>query len=162
LFPDTEFFLIKRIADGGGDQTHQSNLLVIEQAGQRYTPQTYDLLLKANNIVVTAEDRERIAKAWALMTIPDYLGEAVTFTTWEINPAPRYSTLGAYDLTGWTKLGGLKLGWTFAFANKDYRLVTLGPSVLQTGLGDYLEVPGAPTAGLPFPQQNAFYFFPVR
>jgi hypothetical protein len=61
LFPQAKFFLVKRNVVGQ-ESGFQQNLLVIEQAEQRYSAETFDSLLKANDIVITDTNRELVIK----------------------------------------------------------------------------------------------------
>jgi hypothetical protein len=72
LFPQAKFFLAAAKSVGGETSTTH-NLLVIEQNGQRYQAETFDSLLEANQIVITDQNRELVAKAFALITLKDYL-----------------------------------------------------------------------------------------
>ena len=157
LFPKTQFYIAPWIDHYKGEAKKQNTLFAL-QGEQQYEVKTYDRLLEANSIVITDGNRELVAKVWALMTIPEFLSEDVKFTSWVLNQDPRYADLDVYDLTGWAKLGGVELTWTIAFRHREYKLVTLGPDITQTGVGNFIEIPD----GVPIPQKNAFYFFPVR
>jgi hypothetical protein len=82
LFPQTKFFLAAAKSVGGETSTTH-NLLVIEQNGQRYQAETFDSLLEVNQIVITEQNRELVAKAFALITLKDYLEEQIDFTDWQ-------------------------------------------------------------------------------
>jgi len=60
LFPRTEFFVVRRVAYGS-EAAEQHNMLIVEQEGQRYAPETFDMLLAANGITaITDENRELV------------------------------------------------------------------------------------------------------
>jgi hypothetical protein len=140
LFPRTNFFLVKTTLYGS-ESSRQSNWLIVEQDGQRYTAKTFDRLLEANGIAtITDENRELVAKAFALMTIPDYLEAEVAFTKWEEGSWPSSIRLDYnYALTAWTKIQGLKAQWRFLF----YEGLLIGANgyVPEYGIGDYIDVP---------------------
>jgi hypothetical protein len=139
LFPRTEFYLVKYDLYGSGS-VQRRNALVVEQDGWRYTTETFDKLLEANGITaITDENRELVAQAFALMTIPDYLGEEVVFTEWEnIEGQPARHD---YDhcLRAWTKLQGREVGWCFVFGEGRLKIAT-EPVGIQYGIGDYINV----------------------
>jgi len=139
LSPETEFFVVKRVVHGG-EYPQQHNMLVIEQDGQHYTAETFDRLLEANGITeITDENRELVARALVLMTLPDYLEEEITFSElvegdW---PAPlgfRYN----YALTVWTKMQGLSIGYHFLFDQGRLRMIRGIVGARNTG--DYIDV----------------------
>jgi hypothetical protein len=152
LFPKTEFYVVRRLLVGS-ELPKQSNLLIVEQDGQQYTPKTFDILLAANRIKINDDNQELIAKALALMTLPDYLENEITFTKWEVDttqPAPF-----DYCLTAWTKIQGLVLKWCFMFSNPQYELIAAGPEVDQDRSGDYIDVSNI---DLPYPIVHNYYF----
>ncbi len=156
LLPQTEFFLVKTYLVSGGEPEEGGgprNWLIIEHDGQRYTADTFDRLLKANGVItITNENRELVAKAFALMTIPDYLEEEIVFTEWEKGDWPasfgeRYN----YRLTAWTRILGLRPRWNFIF--RDGRLREADGGVLEYQVGDYIDVPN-----LMPPSRDAFLY----
>ncbi len=152
LFPEIEFYVVRRDLYGG-EFVQQRNLLIVEHDGQRYTADTFDRLLKANGVItITNENRELVAKAFALMTIPDYLEEEIVFTEWEKGDWPasfgeRYN----YRLTAWTRILGLRPRWNFIF--RDGRLREADGGVLEYQVGDYIDVPN-----LMPPSRDAFLY----
>ena len=140
LFPQTEFFLVERILHGG-EFAQQRDLLIIEQDGQRYSPETFDRLLAANDITtITDDNREQVARALVLITLSNYLEEEITFSDLEEGnwPAPldfHYN----YALTAWTKIQGLKIEYFFLFDQGRLRMARGHVNELETG--DYIEVP---------------------
>jgi hypothetical protein len=156
LLPETEFYLVKRMLFA--DVPRQLNVLIIEQDGQRYKANTFDRLLEVNGVVVTDENHESVAKTWALMTVPDYLGEEVIFTKWEKvtytaeQAIPPYN----YNLQAWTKLGGYEVGWQFVFGNTQLEVAS-GPHVGKSQTGDYVEEPFGPFNGFQDAFQNYIF-----
>ena len=140
LFPRTNFFLVKTTLYGS-ESSRQSNWLIVEQDGQRYTAKTFDRLLETKGIIsITDENREPVARAFALMTIPDYLEEEVIFTKWEEGSWPSSIRLNYnYALTAWTKIQGLEIQWRFLF----YEGLLIGANGHVPGhsIGDYIDVP---------------------
>lgn len=151
LFPHTGFYLEKYDLFGG-EFVQKLSLLIVEQDGQRYTPMNYDLLLDANGIVVTDENRELIAKAWALMTIPSYLESEVVFTEWQAVEMPNALHNFNYCLDGWAKMRGLKAKWCFVFGNTQLKIAS-GPGMQEYQIGEYLE------SDLPDPEFLDYYFY---
>ncbi len=153
LFPQTEFFLVKYDSYIGDHGPLQRNWLVVEQNGQRYSVKTFDHLLEVNDITITDENRELVAKAVALMMLPDYLEEDVQFSDW--SEADRHAILDwhyNYTLVAWTKIQGLKIQWWFMFENNHLRLSDGG--VRERQVGNYIDVPftklSPPSSSNPF------------
>ncbi len=140
LFPQTEFFVLKRDVYGGPHGPQQRNLLLIEHDGQRYKAETFDRLLAANGINdITEENYELVAKAFALITIPDYLEEEIVFTDWmEVEWTARR---GYFDhgLIAWTKTQGLKILWGFKVQD-GYLEEVERFGVSEYHVGDYIDV----------------------
>jgi hypothetical protein len=140
LFPQTKFFLIKRNVVGQ-ESGFQRNMLIAEQAGQQYNADSFQNLLDANSVVITDSNRELVAKAFALMTLPDYLQDEITFsdskTTDErgIFSFERFN----YTTTAWTKVQGLKIVYLFFFQQGRLRVVTWNTN--KHGTGIYIDVP---------------------
>lgn len=160
LFPDTRFYLgnYTRITASSDEPERHLHFLIVEQDGQRYYPETYDHLMAANHVELTAENRELVARGWALMTIGRFLNDEVEFTSWEPNSKPFNAYEDAYDLKGWARFGGLEMAWTFEFGDRGYRFIAIGPTVLNSFAGDYS---GTPFDVIP-PQLSALSFFPVK
>jgi hypothetical protein len=154
LLPQTQFFLVEYalIGQEGGQMRH---VLVTEQNGQRYQAETFDSLLEANQIVITDQNRELVAKTFALITLKDYLEEQIDFTDWQ---AGKWESGYTYDhyLKAWTKIQGIEFWWWFTFENDKLRFVT------QTGIskyhiGNYIDVP---LQTLPLPPLVDYRFVP--
>ena len=144
LLPDTDFYLVGlagRHQDTMYDHSYRLELAAWHE-DKGYVAETHDRLLAANGITGYADDnRELVAEAFALMTIPGYLGEEIVFTEWEdIKGQPgQYKHDYNHCLRGWTELQGLEVGWCFVFV-KGYLKIATGPMGIQQGIGDYVEV----------------------
>ncbi len=152
LFPQTQFFLVSYTLIA--QETQQSrHVLVIEQNGQRYRAETFDALLDANQIVITDQNRELVAKAFALMTLDDYLGEEVDFTYWQ---AGKWESGYTYDhyLKAWTKIQGIEFWWWFTFENDKLRFVTRD-GISDYHIENYIDVP---LQTLPLPPLEDYRF----
>jgi hypothetical protein len=140
LFPQAKFFLVKRNVVGQ-ESGFQQNLLVIEQAERRYSAETFDSLLKANDIVITDTNRELVIKAFVLTTLADYLEQEVTFSNWTQGDWPAiFKRRFTYSITAWTKIQGLRMKWLFAFENNRLWLARQLQEI-EYHTGDYLDVP---------------------
>jgi hypothetical protein len=157
LFPGARFYLL------GFNQMEnwETNRLgrrrdysvIARQGGQRYTAQSFGSLLEANGLAAIGDGkRESVARAFALMTIPDYLEGEILFTKWEQGNWPSSIRLNYnFALTAWTELQGLTIRWQFIFY--DGLFVGADGYVLEWGSGDYIDVPmeelpGPPRDGL--------------
>lgn len=126
LLPSTEFYLVAYDLIGG-ESKQSRNVLVIEQNGRSYRAESFDDLLDANQIVVSNQNRELIAKAFALMTLADYLGGKVDFTLWENISLSRPARHAYnYHLTALTEIGPLEVDWWFVFS-KEHLEIASGP-----------------------------------
>jgi hypothetical protein len=153
LFPQTDFFSV-RVDVRGGEFPRYRNWLIVEQDGQRYTADTFDRLLAANGVTeITDENRELVAKAFALMTIGDYLDAEVVFTKWEEGEWEGEYTYDHY-LKAWTEIQGLEIWWWFVFEDNHLRIVTRG-GIAEYHVGDYIDVP---FWTLPLPPLEDYYF----
>src|SRR5512143_3368659 len=98
LFPNTAFY----IADISGwrspdhllpPQTQDggtSRQVAAIQNGEVYEVEDFDRLLETNAIRVTDANRELVARAFALMSIPNYLHGEVRFLSWKPVPPGNY------------------------------------------------------------------------
>lgn len=145
LFPDTDFYLIGLAGRNQNELYDHSyrHRLVAWQKGQYYTTETFDDLLKVNGInTITDENRELVARALVLMTrkMPDRIEKEVSFRDWREGDWPasfgfRYN----YSIVVWTEIQGLEFWWRFIF--EDGRLREAEGSILEAGVGDYIDVP---------------------
>jgi hypothetical protein len=154
LFPQTEFFLVKYDRYGGEFGQQQRGILIIEQDGQRYTAETFDRLLTANDITITDENRELVVRAFTLITIPYYLEEEIVFTEWaKSNRSARFGERYNYSIMVWTKIQGLRTQWFFRFENGYLRDILRMQS--EYHIGDYIDVP---FEILPPPGSEEYFF----
>jgi hypothetical protein len=144
LLSDTTFYLIGMA--GRNQEPMYDHGYYLELAawyeGTYHGAEAFDRLLAANGITaITDENCELVAQAFALMTIPDYLGEEIVFTEWEsIQGEPgKYKHDYDHCLRAWTKLQGLEVGWCFVFGEGRLKIAT-GPVGIQHDIGDYVEV----------------------
>ena len=153
LFPNTDFYVIG-LAGRDQDQLYDHSYrrrLVAWQDNHRYTAETFDRLLAVNEITITDENRELVAKAFVLMTIPDYLEEEVVFTKWEEVDMPQAAYPYNYCVDAWTKIEGLEAIWCFVFRNEQLKVAS-GPFVQQARVGDY--IPVSPSESLSHPLED--------
>lgn len=141
LFPDTDFFLASFHAYSNPDSDISDRSwtdLVAWQNDRYYRAENFDGLLSMDNISVNDENRELIAKAFALMTLPsEYLQHEIVFTNWEavdIQGVFHYN----YTLQAWTKLGGVEVTWGFVF-NEEHLQAVSGGLVQNENVGDYID-----------------------
>ncbi|MEE8390640.1 MAG: hypothetical protein V3S14_07590 [Anaerolineae bacterium] len=151
LFPNTDFYVIEWTGRYQAREYdyYSRRRLAAWQDGQHYTADTFDELLKVNDVVITAENRELVAKALVLMTLHDYIEEDVVFYDWRREDGPWAAPLGSsdylyynYRITAWTKIQGLEFTWWFLFLEEDQviRLRQARPRLLGRGVGDYIDV----------------------
>ena len=139
LFPQAGFFLV-RVDVYGGESRRYRNWLIVEQDGQRHTAETFDRLLAANGVTeITDENRELVAKAFALMTIGDYLEGGVVFTDWIEGDWPAMTGSFNYALVGWTEIQGLGVSWGFVFHDGSLKEAE-GPFITESHAGEYIDV----------------------
>lgn len=139
LFPQTEFFLVKYDRYTNEFSPQQRYLLIIEQDGKRYTPNTFDHLLTSNDIAITNKNRELVAEALVLMMLPGYLKEEIEFSNWEEgNWSSAIRVDYNYRLTVWTKIQGLEIQFLFIFYESN--LVGAGGDIIEYNVGDYIDI----------------------
>jgi hypothetical protein len=139
LFPATKFFLVKRNVLGQ-ETGFQSNWLIAKQNKQQFTVETFDQTLTANGIVITDTNREEIAKAFVLMSLPNYLEDEIGFSSW--GKDDRRSIIRVnynYTLTSWTKIQGLRLRWLFIFYEDKF--IAAAVDLPEYHVGEYIDVP---------------------
>jgi len=92
LFPQAEFFVVKRMLFG--DQfPKQRSILVVKQDGRTLSlnaGKAFEQLMEINNVVISEENQEAIGHALVLMYLPDYLENEIVFEGWQEGnwPAP--------------------------------------------------------------------------
>jgi hypothetical protein len=143
LFSHTDFYVIGLLGRHEVeiyDNSYRRDL-VAWQDGRAYSAETFDTLLKANDIVVTDTNRELVAKALVLMTLPDYLEKGITFSDSENVDEPGVFSFERfnYTLTAWTELQGLKIPYLFFFQQGQLRIALWKTS--EYGTGTYIDVP---------------------
>jgi hypothetical protein len=129
----------------------QRNVVMAQQDGSRYSIESFDQLLDANGVEIAEDNREQVARAFALMALANHLQDDVTFTDWQAGEWPARFDLGyQYRLTAWTKIQGYQVDFFFGFM--DYGLmVAWGTSGYE--VGEYVEDPTV------FPPQGDLTFF---
>lgn len=138
LFPTTKFFLVKRMV-GDQESSFQSNWLIAQQGSQRFTVKTFDGLLNANSIVITDMNREQIAKAFVLMSLPNYIENEISFSDWGKDDQRSIIRINYnYTLTSWTKIQGLKIRWSFIFY--EGKFITAVANLPEYHVGKYIDV----------------------
>lgn len=145
LFPNAHFYLLgfHEIVNLETSQSgyRRNYRVIVQQGGQRYTDQSFSGLLEANGITfIGNEQQELVARAFALMTVPNYLEDEIVFTNWEKGSWSSVIRLDYnYALTAWTKIQGLKVQWRFIFY--EGHLIGASSFVQERGRGDYIDVP---------------------
>ena len=133
----------------------QRNWLIAKQNEQQFIAETFDQLLTTNGIAIADTNRERVIKAFVLMTLADYLEQDIIFSDWTQGDWP--ASLGrrfTYSITVWTKIQGLRMKWFFAFENN--RLWLASPLLeINYHIGDYIDVP---FEILPLPRSTEYLF----
>jgi len=152
LFPIAHFYIVgfKDIENMASNPNgyELDNILIAMQDDQRYTFRTFDQLLNANHITISDENRELVARAYALMTLANYVEDSVTFENWEPANVDRYN----YALTAWTRIGGLQFEWLYQFYGGCLAKVDGSASVHK--VGNYIEV-----QALRWPTSDDFRFY---
>ncbi|MCP4539111.1 MAG: hypothetical protein GY832_18400 [Chloroflexi bacterium] len=167
LFLDTSFYVIGltgRYQEPEHDYYRRTRL-VAWQDDQCYTADTFNELLKVNDVVITAENRELVAKALVLMTLPNHIEDDVAFYDWRREDGPWAAAKGSsdywyynYRITVWTKIQGLESTWWFLFLEEDQeiRLRNATAGLLEYGVGDYTDIS---YEIVPFPDVSRTYGF---
>jgi hypothetical protein len=157
LFSHTDFYVIGLLGRHEVeiyDNSYRRNL-VAWQDGQAYSAETFDSLLKANDIVITDTNRELVAKAFVLITLPDYLEQDITFSSltqgdWPASFGDRFSN----SIKVWTEMQGLRMTYLFAFVDGNIWEARRGLEV-EYHVGDYIDVP---FDQLPIPGFKQYFF----
>ena len=142
LFPETEFYFIRLDAyhpEGDYGAFSSRNKLVAWQNDQKYEAKSFDKLLAVNNIIISKENSQLIAQAFALMTLDELITEDVRFILWEpidIQNGNRHYTT---RLQAWTKLGGLEIEWSFGSLGQNSKIAT-GPWIFNSDSGEYIPI----------------------
>ena len=99
-------------------------------------------MLNVNGIVITDQNRELVAKIFALMTLSYYLEGDITFSDARdvhVQGGFYIRVYFNYGITAWTKLQGLKIEYLFIFEQGRLLQVAGARHTLHTD--DYLDVP---------------------
>ena len=143
LFPRVKFYLVKYDVY---ENTYPRNppfrrsALIIKEWGDYLSREDFNLMLDWDQITVTDENRELVARTFVLMSLPDYLDEEIVFSGWEEGSWPSdINKPYNYAITSWTKIQGLKIQWLFIF--HEGNLLTAWGEVIEHNVGDYIDVP---------------------
>jgi hypothetical protein len=142
LLPQTEFYLIG--LSGRSDIPEYDNSfrqrLIAWYRGEYYTGEDSGRLLIDNGVSTILDgQQELVAKAFAVMTLPNHLDADVAFTDWmEVDWHGRTGPLDQ-GLVAWTELQGLEISWGFRFRDGWLEEVRSG-GASESGLGDYIDV----------------------
>jgi hypothetical protein len=142
LLPQTEFYLIG--LSGRNEIPEYDNSfrqrLIAWYRGEYYTDEDFGRLLIDNGVTTILDGQEElVAKAFALMTLPNHLDADVAFTDWmEVDWDGRTGPLDQ-GLVAWTELQGLEISWGFRFRDGWLEEVRSG-GASESGLGDYIDV----------------------
>ena len=140
LFPATKFFLVERNVLGQ-EAGFQSNWLIAKQNQQQFTVETFDQLLTTNGITITDTNREQVAKAVVLMSLPDYVEQDIVFSEWSKGDWPAgFGDRFSHSIRVWTRIQGLKMTYFFAFENGNLWEVDRGINI-EPHVGNYANVP---------------------
>ncbi len=139
LFPGAVCYLVK-YDRYGGEFIERHNRLVIKQTGDYLSRDDFNSMLEWEQVMITDENRETVARAFVLMSLPDYLDEEIVFSDWEEGSWPAgFGLHYNYAITAWTKIQGLKFQWYFLF-DEDGLLAANGFAP-EHNVGDYIDVP---------------------
>jgi hypothetical protein len=154
LFPTTNFFLVKRnVTDQ--EAGFQSNWLIAKQGSQRFTVETFGNLLDTNNVVSTDTVRDQIAKAFVLMSLPNYFDDEIRFSDWGKDDRRSIIRINYnYTITSWTKIQGLRFRWSFIFYEDKFIAAAANPP--EYHVGEYIDVP---FEILPLPSSNSLEYW---
>lgn len=94
-----------------------------------------------NDVVVTEENRELVARALVLTRLPDYLWDEIRFS--DAGETDKRGTLPHqqfnYTITSWTKIQGIRVQRYFAFYGGN-SLYAVGEAI-EYHSGEYIDVP---------------------
>jgi hypothetical protein len=116
------------------------HVLVVEYVGQRFSRDEFNLLLGYNGVVPGEGNFELVAKAFVLISLPDYLEEEIVFSDWQEGSWPsRIRRPYNYSITSWTRIQGIRIQWYFLFDEEG--LHGAGAGAIEHNVGDYIDVP---------------------
>jgi hypothetical protein len=148
LFPETDFYLVdfrsyrsfEMLLPHEAQESSVSRSVLGWQDEQAYRSGTFDQLLEINGVVITDTNREVVARAFALMSIPSYLGREVRFLEWHAVDPETYRHEYSHYLRAWTEIWGCEVEWYFLFKNQQLSTVSrLGGSCYLSEHGTYIE-----------------------
>jgi hypothetical protein len=143
LFPWTVFYLVRYDEHVNTYPRHppsRHNTLVIHDWGDYLSREDFHRLLGGHQVMVTDENRELVARAFVLVSMPDYLEGEIVFSDWEEGSWPS-DWAGPYShrVTVWTKIQGVRMQWYFLFDDKG--LLSAKGGIVEYNVGDYIDVP---------------------
>jgi hypothetical protein len=139
VFPRSTFYLVK-YDQYGGEFVEHHNWLAIKKASSYLSRDDFQLMLELEQVVITDENRETVARAFVLMSLPDYLDEEIVFSDWEEGSWPAgFGLYYNYAITAWTKIQGLKFQWYFLFDEEG--LLSVDGFAPERNVGEYIDVP---------------------
>ncbi len=137
--PRLTFYLVKYDKYGGEFVEHH-NWLVIKHGNSYYRRDDFDFSIDWSQTARTDENLETIARAFVLMSLPDYLDEEIVFFDWGEGSWPAgFGLHYNYGIKSWTKIQGLKLQWYFLFDEEG--LLGVDGFAPERNVGDYIDVP---------------------
>ncbi len=148
LLPNTDFYLVD-IGSWRSAESLRSNesqdggmgrQIVAWQNGKDYDSDSFDRLLEDNSIIIDDANRELVARSFALMSIPDYLGGNVRFLEWKPVKPGNYRHNYTHALKAWTEIWGCEVFWYFVFSNEHMTIVSRsGGSCQLDEYGSYIK-----------------------
>lgn len=148
LFPGAAFTLVEfEVYGRPEDNPHwpkRHNEVFAEQDYERLGLDGFERLLRYNNVwTINDENRELVARAFALMALPDYIEEEIVLSELKEGSWPTYHGLDElnynYTITAWTQIQGLKIQWFFLFDEEGVWGAWGG--VVERNTGNYIDVP---------------------
>jgi len=148
LLPDTVFYIVdigswrslEVIYPPERQDGHITRHLAAWQNGQIYRIGSFDRLLEDNAITINDSNRELVARSFALMSIPEYLGRDVRFLEWKPVEPGAYRYNYSHALKAWTEIWGCEVFWWFVFTDGQITVVSRNSSSCQIDEhGHYIE-----------------------
>jgi hypothetical protein len=148
LLPNTTFYLVDigswRSFEGllphEGQDGGVGRQIVAWQNAQSYQIESFDHLLEDNAIIVNDINRELVARSFALMSIPNYLGGDVIFLEWKPVKPGVYRHNYSHLLKAWTEIWGCEVYWSFVFNDDKITIVSLSGGACRINeYGNYTE-----------------------
>jgi hypothetical protein len=148
LFHSAKFYLVDigswRSAEGlmphEGQDGGVGRQIVAWQDGQAYFTEIFDHLLEDNAININDTNRELVARSFALISIPDYLGGEVRFLEWKPVEPGVYRHNYSHMLKAWTEIWGCEVFWSFVLNNGKITIVSISGGACRINeYGNYIE-----------------------